>query len=82
LTSGYLYSGLDLIDEIITVNDDEAIDMTRKLAKEEGILAGISSGANMFAALRIAKKFKRDKTVVTVFPDRGERYLSEDVFKS
>ncbi len=77
-----LKPNLDLIDEIITVTDDEAIDTTRRLAKEEGILAGISSGANMFAALKIAKKLGKGKTVVTIFPDRGERYLSNDVFKS
>ena len=76
-----LKSGLDLIDEIMTVNDDEAINMTRRLAKEEGILAGISSGANIFAALKVAKKLGKGKTVVTIFPDRGERYLSNDVFK-
>ena len=76
-----LKPGLDLIDEIITVTDDEAINTTRRLAKEEGILAGISSGANMFAALKIAKKLGKNKTVVTIFPDRGERYLSNDVFK-
>jgi len=76
-----LKPGLDLIDEIITVTDDEAINTTRRLAKEEGILAGISSGANMFAALKIAKKLGKNKTVVTIFPDRGERYLSNEVFK-
>jgi len=76
-----LKSGLDLIHEIITVTDDEAISTTRRLAKEEGILVGISSGANMFAALKIAKKLGKNKTIVTIFPDRGERYLSNDVFK-
>ena len=76
-----LKSGLDFIDEIITVTDDDAINTTRRLAKEEGILAGISSGANMFAALKIAKKLGKDKTIVTILPDRGERYLSNDVFK-
>ena len=76
-----LKSGLNLIDEIITVTDYEAIDMTRRLAKEEGILVGISSGANMFAALKVAKKLGKDKTIVTIFPDGGERYLSDDVFK-
>ncbi|MDI6825614.1 MAG: cysteine synthase A [Candidatus Aenigmarchaeota archaeon] len=75
-----LKSGLGLIDEIITVTDDDAINTTRRLAKEEGILAGISSGANMFAALKTAKKLGKGKTVVTIFPDRGERYLSDDVF--
>jgi cysteine synthase A len=76
-----LKSGLNLIDEIITVTDEEAIKTTRRLAREEGILAGISSGANMFAALKVAKKIGKGKTVVTIFPDRGERYLSNDVFK-
>ena len=71
---------LNLIDETITVTDNEAISMTRRLAKEEGILAGISSGANMFASLKVAKRLGKDKTVVTIFPDRGERYLSNDVF--
>ncbi|MCX6821603.1 MAG: cysteine synthase A [Candidatus Aenigmarchaeota archaeon] len=77
-----LKSNLNLIDEIITVTDEEAINTTRKLAKEEGILVGISSGANMFAALKVAKKLGKGKIVVTIFPDRGERYLSNDVFKS
>jgi cysteine synthase A len=76
-----LNSGLNLIDEIITVTDEEAVETTRRLAKKEGILAGISSGANMFAALKLAKKLGKDKIVVTIFPDRGERYLSNDVFK-
>jgi cysteine synthase A len=76
-----LNSSLNLIDEIITVTDEEAINTTRRLAKEEGILAGISSGANMFATLKIANKLGKGKTVVTIFPDRGERYLSNDVFK-
>ena len=75
-----LKSGLNLINEIIIVNDNEAITMTRRLAKKEGILVGISSGANMFAALKVAKKLGKGKTVVTIFPDRGERYLSNDVF--
>jgi cysteine synthase A len=75
-----LKSGLDLIDDIITVTDNEAIYTTRRLAREEGILVGISSGANMFAALKSAKKLGKGKTLVTIFPDRGERYLSNDVF--
>ena len=75
-----LKSGLDLIDEIITVTDDDAINTTRRLAKEEGILAGISSGANMFAALKVAKKLGKGKVVVTIFPDRGERYFSSGIF--
>lgn len=75
-----LKDGLDLIDGIITVTDDEAINTTRRLAREEGILAGISSGANMSAALKVAKKLGKGKTIVTIFPDRGERYLSNGIF--
>ncbi len=65
----------DLIDEIITVKTDEAKDMMKTLAKKHGILVGISSGANLLAALKIKRKYRN---VVTVFPDRGERYLSEN----
>jgi len=71
----------DLIDKVEKVSTKEAIFMTTRLAREEGILAGISSGANLAAALKIAKKNGKGKIVVTVFPDRGERYLSEGVFK-
>lgn len=67
----------ELIDEIITVGNDEAMEMARRLAKEEGILAGISSGAATTAAIKIAeRKENKDKTVVTIIPDTGERYLS------
>lgn len=69
---------MDLIDEVITVGSEAAIGMARQLSNEYGLLVGISSGANMLAALRAAKKHGR---VVTVLPDRGERYLSMDLFK-
>ncbi len=65
-----------IIDDIITIKDDEAMDCARRLAKEEGLFVGISSGANVFAALRVAKQLGKGKTVVTVLPDTGERYLS------
>jgi cysteine synthase len=68
------------IDEIYKVKDNDAFQMTRKLAKEEGLLVGISSGAAAVAALDIAKKLGKGKTVVTVFPDRGERYFSMEQF--
>jgi cysteine synthase len=67
----------DLIDEIIQVTNEDAIDFARRLAKEEGILAGISSGAAVWAALQVAcRPENQDKLVVVVLPDTGERYLS------
>jgi cysteine synthase A len=71
-----------IIDDIITVSDEEAYETTRCIIRREGILCGISSGANMFAALRVAKKLGKGKKVVTVFPDTGERYLSTRLFHS
>jgi cysteine synthase len=72
----------ELIDEIIKVTDDEAATMSRRLAKEEGILAGISSGAAVWAAIKIAKRPEmKNKLIVAVLPDTGERYLSTWVFK-
>jgi len=69
---------MNKVDEVFTVKSEEAVEMTRKLAREQGLLVGISSGANMLIALKIAKKYGK---VVTVLPDRGERYLSMDLFK-
>jgi cysteine synthase A len=69
-----------LIDEVIKVKSTDAVDMTRRLIKEEGLMVGISSGANVFAALEIARKLEKGKTIVTILPDRGERYLSMDLF--
>lgn len=66
----------DIIDEIITVEDKFAFDMSKQLAKEEGLFVGISSGAACYAAMKIAKDLGRGKSVVVVFPDTGERYLS------
>ncbi|RKL63935.1 cysteine synthase A [Thermoanaerobacteraceae bacterium SP2] len=72
---------LSLVDEIITVGNEEAFETARKLATTEGILAGISSGAATFAAQNVAKTLKPGDLVVTVLPDTGERYLSvEDLF--
>lgn len=70
----------DLIDDIITVTSEEAIEMTRRVAREEGLLVGISSGANIAAAIRVAEQMTSGQTVVTVAPDTGERYLSTPVF--
>lgn len=72
---------LDLIDEIIKVNAENAIATSRRLAKEEGILAGISSGAAVYAALQlVSREEMKGKTIVVVLPDTGERYLSTDLF--
>jgi len=72
---------LDLIDEVIAVTDEDAATMARRLAKEEGILAGISSGAATWAALEIAKRQQsKGKLIVVILPDSGERYLSSGLF--
>ncbi len=73
---------LDLVDEIIRVGNEDAGIMARRLAKEEGILAGISSGAATWAALEVAKRAEnRGKLIVVVLPDTGERYLSTWLFQ-
>jgi len=73
---------LDLIDQIIQVTDQDAQNTARLLAKKEGILAGISSGAATWAALQEAKKEEnKDKLIVTILPDTGERYLSTSLFQ-
>ncbi len=77
--AGFVPANYDgsLIDEVIKVNDDDAIRSSRLLAKEEGLLVGISSGAALYAALEIAsRKENEGKTIVAVLPDTGERYLS------
>ena len=72
---------LSLIDRIETVSYDEAVEMTRRLAKEEGIFCGISSGAAAYVAIKIAKEpASTEKTIVVILPDTGERYLSTEVF--
>ena len=73
---------LSLVDEIEQVSNEEAIDFARRLAREEGILSGISCGAAVFAAVRIAKRPENEgKTIVVVLPDSGERYLSSVLFE-
>ena len=73
---------LDLIDEIIKVKNEEAIQTSRQLAKEEGLLVGISSGAAVFAALQVARRTENSgKLLVVLLPDTGERYLSTPLFQ-
>ena len=71
----------EIYDDICIINDDEAITTSRMLASKEGILCGISSGTNVAAALKLAKKLGKGKTVVTVLPDTAERYFSTPLFK-
>ncbi len=72
----------DLVNEVMTVHTDEAKAMARKLAREEGIFAGTSTGANVVAALRVAKRLGESATVVTIVCDSGLRYLSTDLFQA
>jgi cysteine synthase A len=69
------------VDEIIQVSNQDAIATSRRLAREEGILAGISAGANVFAALEVARRAGEGKLVLVVIPDSAERYLSTDLFR-
>jgi cysteine synthase A len=72
---------MELVDEIIKVSNEDAATLARSLALEEGILAGISSGANVWAALEVAQRPEsKGKTIVVIVPDTGERYLSTWVF--
>ena len=73
---------MDLVDEVIQVSNEDAANTARRLAKEEGIFAGISSGAATWAAIEIGKrKENKDKLIVVIFPDTGERYLSTGLFQ-
>lgn len=68
----------DLIDEIVRVSDQDAVKMTHRLWEEEGLFAGVSSGANVLVALKEAHSLGKGKTVVTILPDSGDRYLTEE----
>ena len=72
----------DIIDEVIRVSDESAIETARRLAKEEGVLAGISSGAAVYAGIQIAKREENEgKLIVVILPDTGERYLSTELYE-
>lgn len=81
--AGFIPKNLDLsiIDEVITVEDNEAITMAQRLMREEGIIAGISSGAALSAAIKLCNNDQyKDKKIVVILPDTGERYLSTPLF--
>ena len=71
----------DIYDDICIIGDDEAIATSQNLARKEGIMCGISSGTNVAAAIKLAKKLGKGKTVVTVLPDTAERYFSTPLFE-
>ncbi len=71
---------VDIYDDICIIADEEALRVSKELASKEGIMCGISSGTNVAAALRLAKKLGKGKTVVTVLPDTAERYFSTPLF--
>jgi cysteine synthase A len=79
---GFIPSIVDtsIIDEAINVKDEDAVSWSRLLAREKGLFAGISSGANVYAAVQIAKRMKKGQTVVTVLPDSQDRYASLGIF--
>lgn len=72
----------EIYEEIVIIKDEEALETSRRLACEEGLMCGISSGTNVAAALRMAKKLGKGKTVVTVLPDTAERYFSTPLFET
>ena len=82
--AGFIPQNLDttVYDEVIEISDEDAAEYSRRLAREEGILVGISSGANCWAGLKIAKRLGKGKVVVVVFCDTGERYLTTDLFQA
>ena len=69
-----------IYNDIYVVTDEEALETSRRLAREEGLMVGISAGTNVAAALQLAKKLGKGKTVVTVLPDTAERYFSTPLF--
>lgn len=72
---------MQIYDKTVTITDDEALEVSKRLAREEGILCGISSGSNVAAAMKMAKQLGKWKRVVTILPDTGERYFSTPLFE-
>jgi cysteine synthase A len=70
-----------VVDEIMKISDEEAFEMAKLMAKEEGVLVGISTGANVAVAIKIAKRLGKGKNVVTVSPDGGEKYISMGIYE-
>ena len=70
-----------IYNEVCIITDEEALSTSKRLAAEEGIMCGISSGTNVAAALKLAKKLGKGKTVVTILPDTAERYFSTPLFE-
>jgi len=70
----------EIIDDVIIVTDEEAVSTARRLAREEGLFVGVSSGTNVAAAIKLLEKLGPGKSVVTLLPDNGERYLSTGLF--
>jgi cysteine synthase A len=70
----------EVADKIVRVMDVDAFEMVKRLAMEEGLLGGSSSGANVFAAVELAKTMQPDQRILTIIPDSAERYLSKNIF--
>ena len=82
-TAGFIPEilNLDIIDDVVTVSNEQAFDWARRAAHEEGLLCGISSGANLYAADQVARRPEsKGKMIVTIAPSAGERYLSTPLF--
>lgn len=72
---------MSLVDKVIKVNDNEALEQVKKLARNEGVFVGTSSGAAMAAAVKLAAEIEGNANIVTVFPDRGDRYFSSGIYE-
>lgn len=71
---------MKLVDQVIAIKSDDAVEMARRLSRELGLIVGVSSGANVLASIQVLNEIGQDKKVVTVLPDRAERYFSTDLY--